>query len=77
MALEVIARDTETGETQTVTIEDDYVMFTHGSCYRSYLNAFSTGTHQVTVKGRKSVRRVADHQWAENPPVADPAPITA
>ncbi len=54
MATEVTARDTDTGESQTVTITDDYVLITDGSCERSGVQAHGNGTHVITVKGRKA-----------------------
>lgn len=53
MAIEVTVRDTETGESQTRTIEDDYVLVTAGTCHRSHVAVHGNGTHMITVKGCK------------------------
>lgn len=56
MAIEVTVRDTETGETNTATIENNYVLITAGTCYRSHISAYANGTNVVTVKGIQSPR---------------------
>ena len=54
MGTEVTARDTETGESQTIVIENDYVLIVDGTCYRDSVQAnVGTGTHTLVVKGRK------------------------
>lgn len=53
MSIEVTVRDTETGESLTAVIDDDYILVTSGSCYRASVQASANGTHVITVKGRK------------------------
>jgi hypothetical protein len=51
VSIEVTVRDTETGETDTKTITDDFVIVTAGRHYVSNVQSFSkTGTVQVTVR---------------------------
>lgn len=51
--IEITVRDTESGETTTETIEDDYVIVTAGRHYVSNRQVFrKTGTHQITIKVR-------------------------
>lgn len=53
MAIEVTVRDTETGESETQTIENDVVVVTAGTCYVDGIQDFPTkGTQVYTVKGR-------------------------
>lgn len=56
MASEVTCRDIDTGQTQVVVIEDDYVLIVDGSCYLDSSQTYSNGTHVMTVKGRKETR---------------------
>ena len=52
--IEVTARDLGIGDSQTVTITDDYVLICAGSCYQADVQAdLVTGTHVITVKGVK------------------------
>jgi glycerol-3-phosphate dehydrogenase len=51
--IRVTVEDLATGETQTVEIKDDYVILAAGSCYVDHVQAYGTGTHILTVKGRK------------------------
>lgn len=46
MSIEVTVRDTETGETETATVED-YILFVADPCHRQ---AHPNGTHIHTVK---------------------------
>lgn len=53
MSIEVTVRDTETGESETATIENDYVIITAGSCWVDGIQDYPTrGTRVLTVKGR-------------------------
>lgn len=53
--IRVTVEDLKTGESESQVIQDDYVVVTAGSCYVSYTQVYpKTGTHQLTVKGRKS-----------------------
>lgn len=54
MAIEVTVRDLEdpSAEPSTVTIENDYVLITHGTCDKTSVQAYpTTKTHVVTIKG--------------------------
>lgn len=54
MSIEVTVRDTESGDTQTTTITDDYLIVTAGTCHVAHINDYPTkGTHVITVKGRR------------------------
>lgn len=56
MSLEITVRDTETGETTTRTITDDYCVITHGNRYIDSLQVYpGTGTAQIVVKTQKRV----------------------
>ena len=51
MAKEITVRDTETGETHTQTIDDDYLLITAGRHYLAHHQVFpKSGTHQLTIK---------------------------
>lgn len=51
MAIEVTVRDTESGETATRTIVDDFILICAGRHYLHYQQRFAkSGTHQLTVK---------------------------
>lgn len=53
MAIEVTVRDTESGETETATIENDYIVITAGTCWISSTQDYPTkGTRVLTIKGR-------------------------
>lgn len=55
MAIQVTVRDTETGESQTQTIENDVIVVTAGSCYVDHVADYPTkGTQIYTIKGRQS-----------------------
>ena len=52
--IEVTARDLGTGDSETVTIADDYVLICAGSCYQAKVQAdLAAGIHTITVKGVK------------------------
>lgn len=53
MAIEVTVRDTETGDTETQTIANDYVLVTAGTCWIAHIQVSGPGTHTITVKGRR------------------------
>ena len=53
MAIEVTVRDTETNESETATITNDYIIITAGTCHVTNVQDYPTkGTHVLTVKGR-------------------------
>ena len=52
--IRVTVEDLTTGEIKTVEIKDDYVIFAAGSCHVEHIQAFSSGTHLLTVKGRRA-----------------------
>ncbi|GAA2861169.1 hypothetical protein [Nonomuraea rubra] len=50
--LKVTVEDPETGETATTEIPPgSYLLLCAEPCHRTALNAYATGTHQITVKG--------------------------
>lgn len=51
----VTATDPGTGDSDTVVIENDYVITCAGSCYVHHVQAYANGTHVITVKGRKGL----------------------
>lgn len=52
MAIEITCRDTESGESQTRTIDgDNYVIVTCGRYFIAHTNVFPrSGTRQITLK---------------------------
>lgn len=54
MSIEVTIRDTETGESQTGTIVDDYIVIVAGTCHVATTQMYANGTHVLTIKGRQS-----------------------
>jgi hypothetical protein len=54
--IRVTVTDLATGESESVEIEDDYVLTVAGSAYLAHTNAFANGTHVLTVKGRREVK---------------------
>ncbi len=50
----VTCEDLLTGETDSVVIRDDYVVVCDGACHVDHTAVYSTGTHQLTIKGRVS-----------------------
>ena len=54
MSIEVTVRDTETGETETATIENDVIVITAGTCHVAHVNDYpAKGTQVYTIKGRQ------------------------
>ena len=51
--VQVTVLDTETGDTETVVISDDYVISCAGTAYVDGVQAYANGTHVITVKNRK------------------------
>lgn len=50
--LKVTVHDPETGETATVEVPaGSYLLLCVEPCRRTALNAWETGTHQITIKG--------------------------
>ena len=54
MSIEVTIRDTETGESETATIVNDYVVIVAGTCHVATTQRYANGTHVLTIKGRAS-----------------------
>lgn len=55
MAIEVTVRDTESGDSETQTIENDVIVVTAGTCYVDNVTDYpTTGTQVYTIKGRRS-----------------------
>jgi hypothetical protein len=51
MTIEVTVHDTETGETETKTLDDDWLLITAGKVYLAHTQAYlSTGTTVLTIK---------------------------
>ena len=50
MATRVTCEDLDTGETESVVIEDDYVLVTDGSVHLTYQSVFVNGTATLTLK---------------------------
>lgn len=51
--IRVTVEDLQTGETESTVIRDDYVCVCAGTCYVEHTNVYGTGTHVLTVKGRR------------------------
>lgn len=62
--IRVTVHDLVDGTEQSTEIEDDYVIICAGSCHVEHINAFATGTHVLTVKGRKDGRHVQQEKQA-------------
>ena len=55
MSIEVTVRDTESGESETATIENDYIVVCAGTCYvHGWQDYPAKGTRVLTIKGRRS-----------------------
>lgn len=53
MSIEVTVRDTETGDTETATIDNDYIIVTAGTCVVAHISDYPVkGTRVITIKGR-------------------------
>lgn len=50
MSIEVTVRDTETGDTDTATIENNYIVITAGTCEVTNTQVYGNGTTVITVK---------------------------
>lgn len=52
-AVKVTVSDPDTGEVfDSVVIDNDYSIICAGTCHVASVQAYGTGTHQLTVKGR-------------------------
>ena len=60
--IKVTTEDLETGEKQSITIENDYVIVTSGECYIAHTQVSGNGTHQLTIKGRKNAAIIKDER---------------
>lgn len=48
---EVTSRDLDSGDSQSVTIKDDYTLVTDGDCVVSHIAAYArAGTHVITIR---------------------------
>lgn len=55
--IRVTVLDTETGETETEEIADDYMVICAGSCYVAETQIYGAGaTHRLMIKGRLTTR---------------------
>lgn len=53
MSIEVTVRDTESGDTETQTIENDVLVITAGTCRIAHVQDYpAKGTQVYTIKGR-------------------------
>jgi len=58
--IQITVTDLDTGESESRTIWDDYMLVCAGSCYRHHVTISGSGsTHVVTIKGRKDDQRSA------------------
>lgn len=62
MSLRVTVLDEQTGDSETMTIDEgDYVLVCAAPCYEDSVQTYANGqTHVITVKGRKPRSMVAD-----------------
>lgn len=51
LGTKVTATDVETGESDSVTIRDNYVVICDGSAVLTHTQVNANGTHVVTIKG--------------------------
>lgn len=65
MSIRVTVEDTESGEVETVTV-DDYLIVTAAPCYLAARQASPNGTHTLTVKGATR----PPYQYSEVAPLA-------
>lgn len=53
MSIQVTVTDTETGQSETQTIENDVIVVTAGTCVVAHVADYPTkGTQVYTIKGR-------------------------
>lgn len=53
MSLKVTIVDEQTGDTDTATVADgDYILICTDPCRLDHTQAYSSGTHVLTIKGR-------------------------
>jgi hypothetical protein len=54
MSIRVTVLDTESGETSTEEVENDYILVVAGTCHLANVQAYPTkGTVVLTIKGRQ------------------------
>jgi hypothetical protein len=64
--LKVTVYDPETGETAHTEVPvGSYLLLCTAPCRRTALNAYATGTHQITIKGVKDPMAGIWHRVAE------------
>lgn len=51
--IRVTTTDLDSGKSESVEIDNTYVLVTAGTAYRDGLQQYANGTHVVTVKGVK------------------------
>lgn len=49
--IEVTVKDLKTGQSESATIRNDYVIVTGGRCEVTHVQRSGNGTHVLTVKG--------------------------
>lgn len=64
--IRVTVTDLETDESESVEVHDDYFLICAGSCYLDGYQAYATGTHVLTIKGRRNgATKTIEQQRAE------------
>jgi len=54
MSIRVTVLDTESGDTETREIDNDYILICAGTCVLAHTNTYpAKGTHVLTIKGRQ------------------------
>ena len=54
MPTEITCRDTENGDTESQTIENDWLIVCDGDYYLHYVSAYANGTAVITVKRKET-----------------------
>jgi hypothetical protein len=53
--IKVTVTDLDIGESDSRVIWDDYVIICAGACHVAHTSAYASGTHVLTVKGRRTL----------------------
>jgi hypothetical protein len=57
MTLRVTVEDIENGDRDVGTVPlNDYMVIVHGDCHISNIQTYKSGTHVITIKGRKPAK---------------------
>lgn len=74
MSLTVTVVNNETGRTETQQVPDgDYVLITAAPCYLAHSQAYISGTHQLTIKGRPRVPVAVSTKYEGPSQISDPS----